>query len=122
MTISLFAALSVLLGHYLGDFELQSDKMATQKSTSNKVLATHVTTYMVPVGVLLMALSGSTYTLGLLAVAGNWLAHFCTDWLTSRATAIYHAEGKRHEFFVVIGLDQLIHTCTLLFTLYLLGA
>lgn len=117
-----------LLGlHFLGDFLLQSDWMALNKSKSWLALYLHVLVYslcFLPFG---MAFVGITF-----------LLHFLTDAITSRITSrlwfIEHLpmgdglikvlrstygyevnpfvasfNNKRHWFFVVIGLDQLIH-------------
>jgi hypothetical protein len=59
----------------------------------------------------------------------NTILHFLTDALTSKWTTKLwffrpysdsnmwrYVEGKRHWFFVVIGLDQLIHAITLILT------
>jgi hypothetical protein len=43
----------------------------------------------------------------------NALAHFLTDWVTSRATSALYKEERYHDFFVVIGFDQLLHYVTL---------
>jgi hypothetical protein len=115
----------ILVTHFIGDFVLQTDWMAQNKSKNWEALSAHVQAY------------GSALTLGLLPLfmivsfkAGmigavfflviNTLAHFATDAVTSRWTSALWAKGDRHNFFVVIGLDQLIHSLTLLITLRLI--
>lgn len=91
--------------HTVADFALQSDKMAINKSSSNKWLALHVAIYatcLVPFG----------WRFALV----NFLAHFCTDWVTSRITSKLWKAGKRHWFFVVIGIDQALHVTALVLT------
>lgn len=87
--------------HFIADFVLQTDRMAMSKSGSNAWLAIHVGAYSLP-----LVLFGAKFALV------NAAAHFVTDWISSRATSKLWKAGKRHLFFVVIGLDQAIHmTC-----------
>ena len=92
--------------HFIGDFVLQSDWVAINKSKRNDVLAMHVLIYAMP-------LLWFGWRFALL----NAALHFLTDWPTSRATSKLWQAGKRHWFFVVIGLDQAIHLTCLLVTL-----
>src|SRR4051812_6679636 len=91
--------------HFVSDFLLQTDSMALNKSSSNKWLVLHVLVYGIPFHIFF----GWKYALF------NVVAHFVTDYCTSRATTKLYKAGQRHWFFVVIGLDQAIHmTCLLL--------
>lgn len=112
MTLTLPLILWILVAHFIGDFLLQSDEMATRKSKDWLYLLLHVEVYML---LLLPFISwGATWALPWVLL--NAVAHFGTDAVTSRITTrLYHA-GERHWFFVVIGLDQLIHVATLLTT------
>lgn len=132
--------LMLLAVHFVADFLLQSDWMATNKSKRWDALALHVTVYtaaFVPV----VAWRVEQWMWASFLVL-TWLTHFLTDAVTSRVTsrlwffrrvngifvqAPYTAPqhgtelvnpwmpdiGNRHWFFVVIGLDQLIHAITL---------
>ena len=135
MTITL----GLLLMHFIGDFALQSDWMATYKSKRLDALALHCGIY---------ALCFVPW--GLPFVAITFVAHAVTDAVTSRATAALWffrredgiwtqaeyavpthgrtlvnpwtpVEGKRHWFFVVIGADQLLHFAQLALTVSVLG-
>jgi hypothetical protein len=46
----------------------------------------------------------------------TFITHGVTDYFTSKWTSRLWEEKKVHDFFVVIGLDQLIHATTLLIT------
>ena len=130
--------LTLLVAHFVGDFILQSDWMAINKSKRWDALSLHVFVY-----------SMCFAWLGLPFVAATVVTHFWTDAITSRITArlwflptvkasgaasyvlkslggedkpIYEVwvNNKRHWFFAMIGLDQLIHFTTLAFSYKLL--
>ena len=93
----------VIWVHWIADFIFQTDKMAMNKSTSWKWLSSHVAVYTLP-----LFLWGWRFALF------NGATHLFVDAVTSRATTYLWKKGDRHNFFVVIGLDQAIHV-TLLF-------
>jgi hypothetical protein len=103
MSVNLIALL--LLAHFVGDFILQSDWMAGNKTTSWKAMGSHIGLYtlcLVPFGLVFALVNG--------------LAHFATDSITARMTKALYAKGERHWFFVVIGADQLIHYATMFYS------
>lgn len=110
--IELKVILLLLATHFLADFILQSNYHAQNKSSSNFVLLEHVTVYMIPFAFLSFVLPITIYWLLLQPIA-----HFITDWCTSRITKRLWAAKEVHWFFVVIGLDQLLHYA-FLFTTY----
>lgn len=101
-TLTLIAILAV---HFVADFVLQSDVMAQRKSTSNKWLTIHIAMYSAP-----FVLFGPLYALV------NGVAHWLTDYVSSRATTRLWKAGERHWFFVVIGADQFVHVACLVVT------
>lgn len=131
--------ISLLVAHFVGDFLLQSDWMATNKSKSWIALGWHTWVYATTIlAVTLLSmpieLAGPFWTITL-------VTHFITDAITSRITSKlwffrrryyneempydasddwYYIEGRRHWFFVMIGFDQLIHYITLIYTWRLL--
>lgn len=84
--------------HFLGDFILQTDRMAQNKSKLSGWLALHVGVY-----------STCFVFFGWKFVLATWLAHFATDYVTSRITSKLWQKNERHWFFVVIGADQALH-------------
>lgn len=100
------AIILVLFLHFIGDFILQTDAMAKNKSTSLKWLAHHVTVYSLPL-----------YFIGWKFALTNAGLHLCVDFVTSKITSRLWSAGKTHWFFVVIGLDQFIHASCLILTL-----
>lgn len=117
--------------HFIGDFICQTDWMAINKSKSWMALLTHVLVYtwVLFIGTTLFVLYLGYPDLGLsltltialppivLWVSLNGALHFITDAITSRWTASLWKREQRHWFFVVIGLDQVIHYTTLAVTL-----
>lgn len=138
--IPLLIILVLLVLHWIGDFALQSDSMALGKSKQWKPLLTHTSIY-----------SLCFFWFGWLFVLITFLTHTATDYFTSRVSSklwfldtttpvaviginnlsktisregwiLAKLNNKRHWFFVWLGLDQLIHYFTLLFTYqYLYG-
>lgn len=117
--------------HWLGDFVLQTNQMAQNKSTSWKWLSAHILTYgatlllgLLPVGFLMqgpLTLSTLFYLIlifGYYALVNAGL-HFIIDAITSRITSRLWKEQKVHEFFVVIGIDQFLHFICLYYTAWL---
>ena len=110
---SFYEVAMVMLLHWVADFILQTLKQSRNKSKSNKYLTAHVATYTAILFLMcfrLGLLNGSIWALV------NGAAHWCTDWATSRMTSHLWTKGDVHNFFVVIGFDQMIHLLTLLAT------
>ena len=110
MSTTFAVPIFLLILHFLGDFVLQSDWMAINKSKNWIALGIHCTVY----SLVFAPFYGLTF-------AGiTFATHFITDALTSRLTSKLFQAGERHWFFVAIGGDQLIHAITLALTLRLL--
>jgi hypothetical protein len=109
--------LFLLVIHFIADFICQSHWMATNKSTSNYALLIHVGVYSSVLLISLIAFQLSI-TLVLLYVVINGSLHFVTDYVTSRCSSYFYKKQDFHNFFVVIGADQLIHQWTLILTAY----
>lgn len=109
--IDLYEISLLLIAHFIGDFLLQTDEQAKGKSSSNITLFQHILTYILP-----LTMIGFFIPISFAFLLVNFVAHFCTDYVTSRMTKKLWSEGKVHWFFVVIGADQLIHALTLIWT------
>ena len=114
--------IELLAVHWFGDFVLQSRWMGVNKSKYNSVLAIHVaiytTTLVLGTGIIFKISGSSLYpTTFWTFIAINGVLHFCTDYVTSRITSKLYAAKEYYWFFVIIGLDQLIHQVTLAVTL-----
>ncbi len=100
---TLLCGLLLLGAHWFGDFFLQTDEMALNKSASNGWLTAHVAVYT---GVLFVV----TVSVSPWYALVNGGLHWGVDYGTSRWTSHLYKAGRRHDFFVVVGLDQMIHT------------
>ena len=117
----LWQFVGLLAVHWLGDFVLQTRWQSQNKSKRVDALLRHVATYTT------ILLAGSFVIFGaasiiLWFVVINGMLHFGVDFVTSRTTRLY-AQERWHNFFAVVGFDQLIHQVTLAaMVVWLLGA
>jgi len=127
MIYIILTILYILTTHFVADFIMQTDEMAKGKSTSIKWLTLHILSYFkglvwsalfyfMVVGYFFSMVIPAWSLIGycLLNAALHWL----TDYYTSKQTAKLWAEQRVHDFFVMIGLDQLIHSTCLIVTFY----
>jgi membrane-bound metal-dependent hydrolase YbcI (DUF457 family) len=112
--------LSLLVAHFIGDYVLQSDKMALGKSKGFKPLVFHIFVYSIALFFFAIGLAAS-WKAALSYVIFNGLCHMVIDFVTSRAASYEWANENRHNFFVILGLDQLAHQLCLIFTIPMLS-
>ena len=113
--------MTVIAVHWVADFVLQTDWQAKNKSKNNLALLLHVTTYTVCLsvyGFIFLPLSMETIKLWVLA---NGAAHFAVDYVTSRVNTYLWNKGRVHDFFVMVGFDQVIHYACLFGSLAYVG-
>lgn len=101
--------------HWIGDFILQSRKMADNKSSSIKWLSIHVLTYTATLLIGMLFFTENFLEFALI----NGILHWVTDFFTSKESKIAYQSGDIHGFFMIIGFDQLIHN-TCLYISYLI--
>ncbi len=124
LQINIIAVLIILAFHWLTDFVLQTDLEAKNKSTNNKALLSHTGVYSLMWFLLAIAtnkLTGFSYINCLEFGLITFIAHTITDYFTSRLNTKLYKEGKIHEFFVSVGIDQYYHYVQLLLTYQLLS-
>lgn len=138
----IYQFLALLVVHWIADFVLQTHWQASNKSKNNGALSLHVTVYTWCIGigaVVIFPINSETFLFALV----NGVLHFATDFCTSRVTSrlfmrqfdyiisSFNGESRvamkrnftLHDFFGVVGLDQLIHHVTLGLTMvYFFGA
>lgn len=104
----IFLVLWVLFAHWLADFVCQTHWQASNKSKNWNALTRHVVVYtLVAGGLCCVVIQSWDRRAAFLAI--TFVAHFLTDAVTSRITSRLYAMQDFHNFFVVIGLDQLLH-------------
>ena len=115
----------ILLSHWIADFVCQSDKIAKNKSKSNKILFWHIVQYIAVMYNLIFwsLLVFGEFSLSSASALGfigfillNGVLHFVIDYFTSRLTSYYFNNQMYHEGFVIVGLDQFLHTTLLIVT------
>ena len=125
--ISIFDVLIILFVHWVGDFVLQTDWEARNKSKNNVALTHHVLTYSTTVSIFvgfLLRFNGlpsmDAMTLTFMFWVATVFCHWITDYFTSRINAKLLEQKNFHTFFICIGADQFLHFAQLLGTFYLL--
>lgn len=113
--------LFILLVHWFADFVMQTEHMSKRKSSSNYYLTMHVTVYaFVTITIWAIVIPFTPIhvsSLGIwLSFAAIFTTHWITDYFTSRWTTRLYKEERYHDFFVVIGFDQVLHYTQLLLT------
>lgn len=109
--MTLLSTISVLFCHWLGDFVLQTDFQAKNKSKDTNLLSLHSFTYAAAMGignVFFNWVNGNVYDL-ILFGGLMFLTHFAIDYVTSRINSRLYAKGRIHYFFVSVGFDQFLH-------------
>lgn len=109
-----------LIAHFVGDFVFQRHVWAINKSSSNSALSKHVITYTITLALPCVVFLG--LSTGILVAAINGLFHWLIDYVTSRQTKRLWKQQQVHNFFVVIGFDQLLHYVVLILTLWYFGS
>jgi len=119
MTPSLLFVI-ILLVHWLADFILQTHLQASNKSKNLIALLSHTFNYSIVWSiVILFVILPNLFDLFLFFLI-TFITHTLIDYFTSKQTAKLYAIQDYHNFFVIIGLDQILHYLQLWFTFQLL--
>lgn len=138
METGLLTAFYIILIHYIADFVLQTEDMATRKSKEFGQLLMHTmvysSTWIIGAAILYCkdcdaSLVGKCVETGLVFkfVGITFVAHTITDYLTSRwtsklfASKTYYTGIPNFGAFSAIGLDQVLHYAQLFLTYYFLS-
>ena len=121
---AIITGLFIIFIHWLADFHLQNEQMSMNKSKSNFWLTMHVLTYTFVTllfwhFVLLQPTSNYEFMDYFMFFNFIFSTHWVTDYITSRMTSKRYAEGRYHDFFVVIGFDQFLHFAQLFSAYYI---
>lgn len=102
--------LVLLISHFVGDFLLQSDKMALNKYKDPYWLLAHILVYTTILFIFSFMFLDFKLSLSFnLFIYLNFMLHFSIDVITSQFTHFLYEKKENHWFFVVIGFDQLLH-------------
>ena len=95
--------------------------MGNNKSSSIKWLSIHVLIYtlILLVGVSPLLIEHKTFIIKWVIV--NGILHWITDFFTSKISKYFYLKNDLYHFWVIIGLDQLLHAITLMSTFNLLS-
>jgi len=118
--------MTVIAMHWVADFVLQTDWQAKNKSKDNFALLFHVLTYTICIFVsgiffLTNQLTSENIKIWELWALANGIVHFAVDYVTSRINTYLWNKGRVHDFFVMVGFDQMIHYACLFGSLSLIG-
>ena len=115
-------AIVIVVAHFIGDFVLQSNNMATKKSKEFDYLFAHVAVYsltmLVIVGPFLVFFFNIDAKQLSLFVYVTFLLHLVTDYFTSKVNSLLWEEKNYGKFFNSLGFDQCLHYVGLILTTY----
>jgi hypothetical protein len=116
--------LLIVLIHFLADFALQTHDQAIGKGVGthwfNIDLLKHVLNYSLVWGVFILAVYNNFWiAIGFFII--TFIAHYITDFITSRLSKPLFESKDFHNGFVVVGADQVAHYVQLYYTFYLLN-
>ena len=118
-TVIIGYVLFLMITHFYSDFVFQSHWMASNKSSNNVALTLHVSIYSAFFFLAsFLVLPHLTLYQSIEFTGITFITHFITDHITSIITNKLWEKKDMHNFFVVIGLDQLIHHVTLIISFF----
>ncbi len=104
-----------LLIHWIADFCLQTDEQAKGKASSLKMLTFHVATYTIVSSIMWYFILWD-WRKCLIFAGITFVAHFVTDFITSKIGKPFWQKGDFHNGFVLVGFDQILHYVQLYLT------
>jgi len=120
--IEIKLVLLLMIIHWICDFTLHSDFVAKNKSKSINILSEHILIYSISFTALLYFHLDMTLVITTQFFLITAIAHFITDYITSKMTSKLFAVGDTHNGFVVVGFDQFLHITQLILTVdYIYG-
>lgn len=131
--MSLTFILTIIFIHWVADFVLQTHEQAINKSSNNFYLTQHVLSYTFTwifafalwMAIIVYGTELNGYDFGhtrmiLWFFPITFVAHWITDYFTSRLNSYLHKKGDIHNFFVSVGFDQVLHYVQLFGTIWIL--
>jgi Protein of unknown function (DUF3307) len=118
--VSVYSLIILMAMHWCGDFVMQTNWQATNKSRSWKALLHHTVPYSLYMG-LFCVICMKNWEAWALFTLITFVAHTATDYVTSRINKKLYDQNRIHDFFVSVGFDQLLHFIQLSLTYYYLN-
>ena len=113
MPVCLTSLIVLLVAHYVGDFLLQSRKIANNKHNNWLYLLAHGGLYSVALFIFVAVFTPNSWLPVLEFTVINAASHILIDKVTSTLTSKFYLKNNIKAMFSTIGLDQLIHTIIL---------
>ena len=100
--ISLYLVFLILFAHYFGDFILQTNEMAINKSKSFLFLIDHIMMYMIGIFMIMIIPAAiglfKAETIIIWTILNGGI-HFVFDFVTSKINAKLRQKENKHNFF-----------------------
>ncbi len=109
--------LAIIIGHWIGDYVLQTESMAVNKSKSNKWLTIHVGAWTFGLAVVVIPFSGLVSIWLWVLLMG--VLHWIQDYITSRINTYFLKKKWQKLFWLAIGTDQMLHYLIMFYTINL---
>lgn len=117
----------LLVAHFVADFIFQPHYIAISKSYDIKNLIYHIIIYALAFFIIFgLSWYFMFYIIGITITAEIWLQmtfgitivnsilHYIIDYFTSNVSGYFWKKKDYHNFFVIIGFDQLLHVSLLI--------
>jgi len=117
----------ILIAHFVADFIFQPHFIAVSKSYNIKHLIYHIIIYALAFFIIFgLSWYFMFYIIGFTITAEVWLQmafgitivnsvlHYIIDYFTSNISGYFWKKQDYHNFFVIIGFDQLLHISLLI--------
>ncbi|MBO6853500.1 MAG: DUF3307 domain-containing protein [Marivivens sp.] len=116
----LVLVLAFLIKHFIADFVLQTAWMVRTKGRYGHIGGLiHTGIHLVCSG-LILAYFGFGFLIAALLLLGEGIIHYHVDWAKDQITSRRGYDPSSHMFWILTGLDQLIHYLTYLAMIALL--
>jgi len=114
------AIILVLISHYIGDFVFQTEWMAKNKGESMAAMSAHVVCYGATLTVFASLISlNPNFIISYIVL--NTVLHLLIDCVSSSFTPELWEKKDYRNFFLVLGVDQLVHQLALIASLLPFG-
>jgi len=120
VSMILWALLAFQIKHFLADFVLQTQRQVMKKGFyGHPAGLAHAALHGVGSIPALLILTDRSGALALM-VAAEVVIHYHADWLKAQTDRRFHLSTQQHIYWVIFGLDQLVHQLTYVGILFVL--